>query len=216
MGSKSGRNAAVHSEVESDQLQIRSGSLHPNVPPLIKKTHVRDVKRGKSSSGRNYFHYPPAKALRLAITSGENGENRAGKSCFPRFRGPPRFSRTPRGRSEATRSSGKAKKKTSNCNLVIGRNANQLTLTSDSVQGWDHAQERAFSRCSCELPADETPEEEKPSSFLSLLPNYSVDQEVPLVQGGVNTNRHLHSSVCSCRCASSLCIPAQTCLPNRP
>lgn len=68
----------------------------------------------------------------------------------------------------------------------------------------------------CGIPADETPEEEKPYSFLSLLPNYLVDQEVPLVQGGVNTNRHLRSFVCSCRCARSLRIQAQTCLPNRP
>lgn len=74
MGSKSGRNAAVYFEVESDQLQIRSGSLHLNIPPLIKKTHVSDIKRGESSSGRNDFNYPPSKVLRLAITSGENGE----------------------------------------------------------------------------------------------------------------------------------------------
>lgn len=45
------RNAAVNSEVESDQLQIRRGRRRVNIPPLIKKTRVRDIKPGNSSSG---------------------------------------------------------------------------------------------------------------------------------------------------------------------
>lgn len=147
----------------------------------------------------------------------------SGKSCFPlprAFRARPDF---PGHREGARRrhavqeklNFNRKKKENIQLHLPIRRNAKQLTLTSDDGQGGDLLS--ALSCCSsCEIPADETPEEEKPSSFLSLLPNYSVDQEVPLVQGGVNTNRHLHSFVCSCRCASSLCIRAQTCLPNRP
>lgn len=86
---------------------------------------MSDIKREKSSSARNDFNYPPAKALRLAITSGENGETEW-KKLLPapaRFQDPPTFSRTPRGRSEATRSSGKTKlklQKPSNCTLGSG------------------------------------------------------------------------------------------------
>lgn len=97
-----------------------SGSL--NAPPLTKETHARDIKLGKSSSGGNDFNYPPAKALRLAVTSGEKGGKRVEKAAS---RSRPGFP----GQREATRSSGEK------LHLVIGRNASQLTLTSDNARG---------------------------------------------------------------------------------
>lgn len=73
-----------------------------------------------------------------------------------------------------------------------------------------------FCTANIPFPQIKTPEKEEPRSFLSELPNYLTDQEVLPLEGGVNTNRRLRSFVCSCRCARSLCIQAQTCLPNRP
>lgn len=79
-----------------------SGSLHPNIPPLGEKTHVRGIKRGTSSSGRKDFNDPPAKALRLAITPGENGESEWKKPA--RSSGPAQVFQVPGGDAQFRKS----------------------------------------------------------------------------------------------------------------
>lgn len=74
-------NAAKHSEVESDQLQICFGLLGINMPPLIKKTHVRDIKLGKFLIGVKLLELPSFKTA-SAVNSVRKCGNGAEKAGF--------------------------------------------------------------------------------------------------------------------------------------